>query len=279
MIGLTIGLIVIGVAMGALLISRGVSGTVSDASGIQQQASYAMRVIGTQLRQAGSLRLNLSPNTSASAAAAAASGVGGDAYLTEVAFETLAPATGGTAFDPASDTITGTNTSLTTGYRRYKEPVYSASAEESLVRNCLGGPAEANKDQKVESVFTFNASTNELRCSGNGMAAQPILQNVANFQVRYLLQNNTTMTSTGSLMRNVAAADVSNWSQVQAVEVCLVLYGNEPIDMAGLDASATTYTDCDGTTSVNMATLTGGRARRMHLLFRNVFQLRSQGLT
>ena len=75
MIGLTIGLIVIGVAMGALLISRGVSGTVSDASGIQQQASYAMRVIGTQLRQAGSLRLNLSPNTSASAAAAAASGV------------------------------------------------------------------------------------------------------------------------------------------------------------------------------------------------------------
>jgi type IV pilus assembly protein PilW len=279
MVGLTIGLIVIGVAVAALLVSRGVSGTVSDASGIQQQAAYAMRVIGMQLRQAGSLRLNLSPGVSASAASAAASGFGDDAYLTEVAFETLTPASGGTAFDPASDTITGTASSVTTGYRRYKEPIYTASNQQSLVRNCLGGPADSNNDQKVESVFTFNASTNELRCSGNGATAQPILQNVANFQLRYLVQDNTTIDTTGSRMRAMAATSISNWSQVQAVEVCLVLYGNEPINMTGLSADSTSYIDCDGTTSVNMATLTGSRARRMHLVFRNVFQLRSQGLT
>ena len=55
MVGITIGLLTVAVAMGALMVSRGISGTVSDASTIQQQAAYAMRVIGLQLRQAGSL--------------------------------------------------------------------------------------------------------------------------------------------------------------------------------------------------------------------------------
>ena len=78
MVGITIGLLTVAIAMGALMVSRGVSGTVSDASIIQQQAAYAMRVIGLQLRQAGSLRLNLDPGT-----AAAESG-----YLIPAAFET-----------------------------------------------------------------------------------------------------------------------------------------------------------------------------------------------
>ena len=55
MIGIAIGLLVVAVAMAALMVSRGVSGTVSDASGIQQQAAYGMRLIGLQLRQGGSL--------------------------------------------------------------------------------------------------------------------------------------------------------------------------------------------------------------------------------
>ena len=42
--------------------------------------------------------------------------------------------------------------------------------------------------------------------------------------------------------------------------------------------AGSSYTDCDGTTQIDMTTLTGARARRMHLTFRNVFQLRSQGL-
>ena len=36
MVGIAIGLLTIAVAMGALMVSRGVSGTVSDASEIQQ---------------------------------------------------------------------------------------------------------------------------------------------------------------------------------------------------------------------------------------------------
>ena len=59
LVGISIGLLVIGVATGALLASRGISGTVSDATNIQQQAAYAMRVIGQQVRQSGSLHLDV----------------------------------------------------------------------------------------------------------------------------------------------------------------------------------------------------------------------------
>ena len=89
-------------------------------------------------------------------------------------------------------------------------------------------------------------------------------------QVRYLVQNNTAGNPT---LSQVDASGVTNWAQVQAVEVCLVLYGAEAMDLP----AGSNYTDCDGT-AVDMSTLTGVRARRMHVPFRNVFQLRSQGL-
>ena len=64
LVGIVIGLLTVAVAMGALMVSRGVTGSVSDSSMLQQQASYAFRVIGQQLRQAGSLRLNLASQKS-----------------------------------------------------------------------------------------------------------------------------------------------------------------------------------------------------------------------
>lgn len=265
MVGVAIGLLVVAVAMGALMVSRGVSGTVSDASGIQQQAAYAMRVIGLQLRQAGSLYLNPNPTNAAS-----------DNVLTApVAFETTAPASGAAnGFDPATHTLSGASdpVTLTVGYRRYKEPVHANAAEQALARNCTGGPANTSEDQRVESVFQLNGS--DLRCAGNGAGAQPIVQNVANFQVRYLLQDLSELGNAKIQYVAAGAVGSANWSRVQAVEVCLVLYGVEPIDMP----SGSTYTDCDGSTKVDMSTLTGERARRMHIAFRNVFQLRSQGL-
>ncbi|MCL5739444.1 MAG: PilW family protein, partial [Betaproteobacteria bacterium] len=111
---------------------------------------------------------------------------------------------------------------------------------------------------------------------GNGASAQPIAQNVAQFQVVYMVQ---TTDAAGTKVQYTkgsdmpAAATDPAWRQVQGVQVCLVLYGSEPIDMP----AGSSYTDCSGT-SVNMTTLTGDRKNRMHLLFRNTFQLRSQGL-
>lgn len=279
MVGIAVGLLVVAVAMGALMASRGISGTVSDATGIQQQAGYAIRVIGQQLRQAGSLYLNLNPsNVSVQDTAVAAAA--------PVAFEASVTASGsGNSFTPATDTLSGTSTTLTVGYRRYMETVFSSSSTsttptlQSLMRNCLGGPADTSTDQRLESIFTFNSSNGTLQCGGNGAAAQPIMQNVADFQVRYLLQDNSAPGNTKIQYLAADAVGEGNWGRVQAVEVCLVLYGDEPIDLP----QGSSYTGCGNDADltknkIDMTALTGARARRMHIAFRNVFQLRSQGL-
>jgi len=265
MVGIVLGLLIVAVAMGALIVSRGVSGTVSDASNIQQQASYAMRVIGQQLRQAGSLRLNLDPGIVTTPAP----------YMAPVAFETTVAPFAGTmeSFKPATHTLSGTASpvGLTTGFRRFTEAVLTSASAQTISRNCRGGPDESSTDGRVESIFQLNG--NELRCSGNGAASQAVVQNVANFQVRYLLQDTTTSPGIPTIKSVDATGVGANWGQVQGVEVCLVIYGSEPIDMN----TGSNYTDCDGS-AVDMSTLTGARARRMHIAFRNVFQLRSQGL-
>ena len=261
MVGVAIGLLVVAVAMAALMTSRGLSGTVSDATNIQQQAAYALRVIGQQMRQAGSIRLNLDPGSLA----------GGDPTLAAVAFEFKADAvSGGNAFDINDTThiISGTGTSLAPAYQRYQDAVFTNASLQSLSRNCVGAPGDTSTDQRIEN--TFQISGTELQCGGNGAVAQAIIQNVANFQVRYLIQDNSALGD--SKVRHSASAP-ANMGTVQAVEVCLVLYGSERIDIP----AGSTYTDCDGT-SVAFNSLASPRNNRMHLLFRNTYQLRSQGL-
>lgn len=263
MVGIAIGLLVIAVAMGALMVSRGVSGTVTDASGIQQQASYAMRVIGQQLRQSGSLRLNLNPGTVATA----------EPHLAPVAFEVKSGDMDMTKPEwkviEGKDNPGSSEYKLSTRFSNYAEPVFTSASEQSQARDCLGANPSATL---IESHFRLES--NELRCASfGGGAAQAIVQNVANFQVNYLTQDITTTPGIPTI-KSVNAAGVTNWGQVQAVEVCLVIYGSEPIDLP----AGSNYTDCDGATLVDMSTLTGTRAKRMHMVFRNVFQLRSQGL-
>ena len=273
MVGLAIGLLVVAVAMGALMVSRGISGTVSDASGIQQQGAYILRVVSQQLRQTGSLYLNPDP-------------VGGNStdVLSPVAFEIKADAVGSGNSFVQEESLSGAGTTVTTAFKRYQDNVFVADNATSstigtdfLARNCVGAPGNSSTDQRVESTFAFDSTKNELQCGGNGTAAQPIAQNVAQFQVTYMVQttdaagNTTVQYVKGSDMP--AAATDPTWRRVQGVQVCLVLYGSEPVDMP----AGSSYTDCAGT-SVNMTTLTGERKNRMHLLFRNTYQLRSQGL-
>ena len=283
LVGITIGLMVVAVAGGALMVSRGVSGTVSDASAINQQAAYAMRVIGGQLRQTGSLYLNPNPGNANAVNAPAA----------PVAFERSAKSSGsGNDFDLSAgqvktivygtDPTATTGATLTIGFQRYADPVFTSATAVPMARNCLGGPQDSSTDQRVESVFRLDTTANELECGGNSVPTstppnnfQPIIGQVANFQLRYLVQSANTPTTLGNpTVQYVQAASVTNWGEVQAVEVCLVLYGAEPVDLP----AGSSYTDCDGATSVDMTTLTGARRNRMHKVYRNVFQLRSQGL-
>lgn len=262
MVGITIGLLTITVALGALMVSRGVSGTVSDASQLQQQAAYAFRVFGQQLRQAGSLRLNLAAQKQATVPIDAAD---------PVAFETRA-----TDFDPTVNTLSGKDSptasefKLTTGYRNYTESLTSAT-DASQFRNCLG-LLDAAKPTLVQSQFALNTTTNELVCAGSDGTRQPIIQNVADFQVRYLVQ--TGGVSGDPKIQYVDAAAVgTDWTRVFGIEVCLSLYGTEAIDLP----AGSSYKNCNGT-DVDMTTLTGTRKKRMHMTFRSVYQLRSQGL-
>ena len=282
MVGVAIGLMVVAVAGGALMVSRSTSGTVSDASQLQQQAGYAFRVIGQQLRQSGSLYLNLNATKNASTDI--------DRYALPVAFEAKATSSDpAQTFSPATDTIIGTNTTLTVGYRRYKEPVYplndTSPATQSLSRDCQGGPQDLdttdnNSFMRISSAFALNA--NNLVCTGTTGAAQPVIGNVANFRVRYLRM--TDIASGAPKIQYVNAAGVgTNWGQVTGVEVCLVLYGTERMNL-----TTASYTDCDGTTVVDYASadatdmsgsaIGGARAQRLHMVFRSVYQLRSQGL-
>jgi type IV pilus assembly protein PilW len=277
MVGLSIGLLVVAVAMGALMVSRGISGSVSDASGIQQQGAYILRVIGQQLRQTGSLYLNPDP----------AGGSSTD-VLSPVAFEIKADAVGSGNNFAQESTLAGASDTVTIGFRRYADNVFMVAGTEAaastpatfgtdyLSRNCVGAPGNSSTDQRVESIFTFDSAKNELRCGGNSAAAQAIAKNVAQFQATYMVQttdvagNTTVQYSKGS---DMPAADDPAWRRVQGVQVCLVLYGSEPIAMP----AGSSYTDCQGD-SVDMTTLTSPRNNRMHLLFRNTYQLRSQGL-
>lgn len=272
LVGLVIGLLTVAVSMGALMVSRGVSGTVSDASEIQQQGAYAMRVIGQQVRQAGSLRLDLYPATALAAASEGTTGSEDLSYLLPVALETQAEpdpsVTGDKGWNPATDTIGSQNGSLAVGFANYPEETTTGS--ESQAANCLGGSQGA----AIRSSFRLQGS--ELQCSDTINPFQPIVRNVAAFQVRYLLQDNASTPGIPQISYVTSPADIdaipNGWARVQALEVCLELFGNEPIDLP----ANSQYTGCTG--PVQYSTLTGPRARRMHLTLRNIFQLRSQGL-
>ena len=242
LIGLSIGILVIGVATGALMASRGISGTVSDSSRMQQQTAYAMRVIGQQLRQAGSLYLH-EPNEN------------------EVVFYKRQ----GNIIDDVS--INGFMSSF-------------SSDSTDLSRHCLGGPATSSANDQIKSIFSLDVATNSLRCQGGVNdttdTAQPIVGNVADFQVRYLVQKDAATGET-----NITYTDTpASTDQIQGVEVCLVLYGAEAIN----PPAGSTYLGCDlqaadgKPTPVDMTALSDTRRNnRLHLAFRNVFQLRSQG--
>jgi type IV pilus assembly protein PilW len=257
MVGITIGLVTIAVAIGSLGISRGISGSVSEASQMQQQAAYLFRVIGQQARQAGSIRLNLAFGQDAPTTIDAAD---------LVAFETT--------FDRVNTTVGGTDSpgtneyQLSLGYQNYTESTFAGSTAASFFRDCLGQQPSATI---VESGFRFvrptGATSGELSCAGANNVTQPMLNNVADFQVRYLVQVGAAA-GNPTIQYRTAAQIGTNWNTVFGTEVCLELVGTEVIETAGA-----TYRDCNWT----VGTAEKSRGNRLRMVFRNTFQIRSQG--
>ncbi|MDD2545045.1 MAG: PilW family protein [Burkholderiaceae bacterium] len=252
MVGMTIGLFTVAAALGSLVVLRSITSTVSEASQLQLQAGHTLRTIGQQIRQGGSIKLNLGPGKT-DATINVADGV---------AFEKV--------FARASQTLVGNDSPaagqyhLQIGYQNYADPVTGSGTPAFLFRDCLG---QASSTDRISSGFVFEkaagALSGSLKCAGNDQALQTIAGNVADFRVRYLLQDLSTGTPQ---MRyaNAQAAQAAGWSQVHGVEICLELIGNQSTDTAGA-----TYLNCNGD-SVNMG-------NRLHMVFRNSFQIRSQG--
>lgn len=267
MVGLALGMLVTLIAITALMSSRGISVTTSESTKIQQQAGYAFRVIGQQLRQAGSIELSLGDITSANVNSA----------FSPVTFDP------GNLFNRASFTIkdTGSATApeLSVGFQNVLERIYKDNRQNPsdtvlgyIAVNCLadvpGGksantPANTRANPNVVSIFSIN-SKKELVCGTPGSSgAQPIVKNVTGFTVNYMVQSY----GGGQFnMQRVPASGVADWGKVYAVEVCLDLHGDEIMKV--YDPSLT-YIDCnDNAVSFN---------QRMHLVTRHTFLLRSQG--
>ena len=247
MVGVVIGLLTVGVGIGALMVSRGVSSTVSDASQMQQQAAYAFRVIGQQLRQAGGVAID--PTT----------GVTDNVQFLPLAVGTTLPVSG-------KETPASGEYKLSVAYQNFVEPISppsgSTPVDGYLMRDCLGENPGIATFPLITSQFKLDANKN-LVCAGSG-AAQPLISGVTDFQVAYLQQFLNVAKQPQFRYAPATALLAADWGNIYAVEVCLELEGSEVIDTAG-----GTYTKCDGSSA--------SRGNRLRMVFRNIFNIRNHG--
>ncbi|MBS3019921.1 hypothetical protein DJFAAGMI_02675 [Comamonas sp. PE63] len=253
MVGIAIGLLTVAVAIGALLASKNASISTSDSTTMQQQAAYAFRVIGQQIRQAGSL--SLEPSTS---------------YLESAYFRNnLAIA----SYPPISgkDSPGSNEYKLTVTYQNAPiDKIYPLAADGtastgSLLRNCLGENPSSSPPEALQSAFKLDS--NILYCAGTS-SKQPIIGGsqtsdikVKDFVVRYVSQQGYT-NPTFAYSNASAFTDNTAWSKVQSVEVCIELEGSDSIDTVGSN-----YINCSNETV--------SRGNRLRMVFRNTFRSRS----
>lgn len=207
LVGLTIGLLVIAAAIGTLVVSRGAASAVSDISQLQQQGAFALRVLGSQLRQAGAIELVESASTP---------GVFGFNDPVDAMVGGVNGATG------ASDTLIVR---------------YQPATLPSQRRDCLGNKIPADRTT-VPATFTVN-SKSELVCLGVDKSAHAVIGNVDDFQVAYRVNTGTTDVPAFRRLTADQMTTSEHWRRVKAIEVCLDLKGSDPLPDAG-----GTFTDC-----------------------------------
>ena len=245
LVGILLGLLVIGAAISTLMVSRATSGTIGDISQLQQQGSYAMRVMGTQLRQAGSIDITDDDTP--------------ELYMFKNNYAGLTSdrlnITGSDGPGTAADIVSVSN-----------QP---AGALPTQRRNCLGDEVVVSVANSMDSTFTVdssNPSRKTLTCrsrsgASNALQTQPLIGNVADFQAHYRVVN-----ASGTQSLTATQVEAANlWSNVKAVEICLHLEGETRGD-ATVDGN---YINCQGTSTA--------RAGKLHVVLRNVFDLRPQG--
>ncbi|WP_298208128.1 prepilin-type N-terminal cleavage/methylation domain-containing protein [Acidovorax sp.] len=250
LVGLTIGLLTISVGLGAIMVSRGVTATVSDTTTLQQQASYAFRVIGQQLRQAGGRPLNMAADPR-DAATFVQPGT--------VSLSSTPPIAG-------LDTPTASQFAISLRYVNASEFIYppppaSTPITGFLTSDCIGSNPGIASAPIILSQLRKNGT--DLECSNSIGNVQPIVSNLVDLKIRYL-QQRLSVADSQPQFRYASAANLgtTDWPEVHGIEVCLELEGDQIIDTIG-----TSYTKCDGTTAV--------RGNKLRMVFKNIFHIRN----
>lgn len=218
MVGITIGLLVVLAALGSLVYTKVSSTTMVDATRLQQKADLAFRIISFQTLQAGSMELNnnttsLDPGTVTLSAAY----TGIDTALT------LQPTVIASVHGEKGDGTT------TQDILRISYQDNGIDALPSTFRDCLGQTtAAATKGISVTNTFTFlpvAGAGGDLRCQGAaaGATPQPILDGVEDFQVTYGVR---TVAAGVENFRYFTADNVTDWSNIQTINICLQLRGD-----------------------------------------------------
>jgi len=225
-------MMVIAAAMSALIASRTLTGTTAEFAQLQQQGSYALRVMGMQFRQAGSMDPLRDQGTGLHAFEGS--------YPAHARSMALVHGTDGPG--RGSDTV-----SLI---------ARQAPALADHLRDCLGNTVKAGAD--MDATFALGPAA-ELTCTSQRRNAA-LIGNVADFQVGYRVRIAEGL----QLMRADEVDAARQWDAIEAIEICLDLQGSERTP----DAAAS-YTDCQGRDQA--------LDQRIHLVFRNVFDLRTRG--
>jgi len=235
LVGIMVGLLVVTAACASLLLASGTTATVGELNQLYQQGAHALRIIGTQVRQAGARDLRFD----------AASG---RHVLDDFpGLDAQGLAVNGT--DGARDRADQFSVS--------HQPVSAA-----IARDCLGAVVTARHTDS-----TFQVVGQDLRCRA-GSTAQPMIGNVAQFQLRYRV---TTPAGT----RSLSAAEVESlqlWRAVSAIEVCLDLQGS-----ATNHPRSGNYHGCLRDGDGRFASTP--RDGRLHVVFRQLFDIRSKQAT
>ncbi len=219
MVGLALGLLVLLVALSSLAATQLSTYALLDSVRLQQKAEDLLHNIGTQVAQAGAIQLLDSANNS------------GQVFFSS--------AYGG--YDPAVTQSQG---------RRYavhgvdhpgggSDTLRVSNEDNRNRRDCLGVlPAGRLRSDRIDSQYRVNATS--LQCLGNGAPRpQPLADGVEDFQLRYGIRSGTGAATRFAFFD---ANQLSDWSSIQSVSVCLQLVG----ESRGHAAPATPLIDCHG---------------------------------
>lgn len=204
MIGLALGLLVALAALSTLTSTQLAATALDDSVRLQQRADDAFHLIGVQVTQAGAIRLSDSKTNSAQVTFSSA-------------FQGFAP---GVTNAPSNGQIVSIYGLENT--QNGSDTLRLTNQHNGNRRDCLGYlPQNSDPSTQIRSEFTVSA--NWLRCKGRvSGGGQPLAEGVKDFQVRYGVQ---TATALGPQFRFLDANQVSDWSNIQAVSVCLELAG------------------------------------------------------